>query len=240
MRYNISRADFKAAVEKSSSIKEVIQNLGMHVNNGTYNQVKKISREFGTDLPKYDQSNHMAGLVRRNTIPFEDFFVNGTMRSGVGLRRRMVSEAGVLDRCSTDGCPVVAPEWLNKKLSLHVDHINGDRFDNRIENLRLLCPNCHTQTDTYGNSSGSKAPKKYKYCECGVRINQASSKCIPCDVRDRAAVADGTYPPVPDTVQMIKDYGFVGAGKIIGKSDNAVRKYLRRNGIDPKTLTMLQ
>jgi len=47
------------------------------------------------------------------------------------------------ENCTNDG------EWLNKKLCLQLDHINGDNSDNRLENLRFLCPNCHSQTETY-------------------------------------------------------------------------------------------
>ena len=47
-------------------------------------------------------------------------------------------------------------EWLGKPLSLELDYINGDRYDNRLQNLRILCPNCHAQTDTYRGKNKGK------------------------------------------------------------------------------------
>lgn len=69
-----------------------------------------------------------------------------TYRTKTALLRRALSEIGVPERCA--GCGI-GPCWRGKRLTLEVDHINGDRSDDRAENLRLLCPNCHATTDTW-------------------------------------------------------------------------------------------
>lgn len=61
------------------------------------------------------------------------------------LRKRLIDE-GVKNNCC-EVCNV--SEWLGKPLSLEVDHIDGDRYNHRLNNLRIVCPNCHSQTETY-------------------------------------------------------------------------------------------
>jgi hypothetical protein len=66
--------------------------------------------------------------------------------------------------------------WGEKKLVLQLDHKNGDNTDNRLENLRFLCPNCHSQTDTFCR----REPKTEHFCPCGARIRKRSKTCRKC------------------------------------------------------------
>jgi len=77
-------------------------------------------------------------------MPIEELLVGRRCRTHVKLR---LIRAGLLEnRC--DECGLT--DWRGRPLSIHIDHINGVRGDNRLENLRMLCPNCHSQTDTFG------------------------------------------------------------------------------------------
>jgi Zn finger protein HypA/HybF involved in hydrogenase expression len=76
-------------------------------------------------------------------------FLLATSKSRVAVKKRLL-DAGILEnRCSRCGIA----EWQGGYLSCHIDHINGVRDDHRLENLRMLCPNCHSQTDTYGGKN---------------------------------------------------------------------------------------
>lgn len=79
-------------------------------------------------------------------MPEAEAFGVRSLLTGRGLMRRLIAK-GWKYECSMCGIA----EWQGKPIALHVDHINGKHYDNRLENLRILCPNCHSQTPTFGN-----------------------------------------------------------------------------------------
>ncbi len=107
----------------------------------------------------------------RSKIPLSDVLVSGSTYARHALRRRLVEE-GVLEyKCDICKCP---PIWNGAPLSLHLDHVNGVYNDNRVENLRFLCPNCHSQTETYaGKNITGKA--KAQSIKPNVRAKKLSS-----------------------------------------------------------------
>lgn len=121
-------------------------------------------------------------------------------------------------------------EWNGKKIKLHIDHINGDSSDNQLKNLQILCPNCHSQTETYCGAKAKKEKHAYKYvCKtCGnSKKNSKSINCAACDSKLKPTKIEW---PNPESLLVItKQIGFSAAARQLGVSDAAVRKFLRKN-----------
>lgn len=88
----------------------------------------------------------------------ERLIIADRITNGQRLKEILINNGLATNVCKICG---QLPEWNGRPLTLELDHINGDRMDNRPENLRIICPHCHTQTDTY-KSKNSKTVKRYK------------------------------------------------------------------------------
>jgi HNH endonuclease len=83
--------------------------------------------------------------ARERAIPLDELLAVGPVRSRFNIKRRIVNAGLKRDRC--EDCGIT--EWRGRALSMALHHVNGDGQDNRLENLRLLCPNCHSQTENF-------------------------------------------------------------------------------------------
>ena len=83
--------------------------------------------------------------TRPQATPIADLLVAGRLRNRGNLKHRLISHGLKNDRC--EDCGIA--QWRGRPLSMALHHVNGDNLDNRLENLRLLCPNCHSQTDNF-------------------------------------------------------------------------------------------
>jgi hypothetical protein len=139
----------RAAVAASSSIAGVLRELDLKIGGSQYRAVKRAIAQAAIDVSHFtgqgwtkDRSNP----VRCYRTPLSEILVqDSTYRNSSRLKMRLVREGLLVWRCAI--CQ--REEWNGERIPLHLDHINGDPADHRLENLRLLCPNCHAQTDTY-------------------------------------------------------------------------------------------
>lgn len=137
------------AVGASQSMAGVLRYFGLAQNGGSHAHLRRRINALGIDTSHFTRrTTHRSGISTRRRRPEEVLVLRERLSRRVPpeLLRRSMSESGVPAECAECG---IGPSWNGKPLTLQVDHHNGAYWDCRLENLRLLCPNCHSQTPTY-------------------------------------------------------------------------------------------
>ncbi|RVU24432.1 HNH endonuclease [Streptomyces antnestii] len=146
------------AVAASRSLAGLMQRLGLSPDSGAARtKAKRSIDEYGLSTEHFVGQSHNAGhtpATRRSASEILVRLESGAPRVRTRLLRRALDDIGRTRACSVCG---LGETWLGKRLVLEIDHINGIPEDNRSENLRYLCPNCHAMSGTR-RSTGRHAP----------------------------------------------------------------------------------
>lgn len=151
---DIPKEELQELFDTTNSLSAILRAVGLSETCPHNRKLLKKRLEDELDGTKHE-------LNKTTTNPFyngvdhllndDDYFCIGDKRrSGTHIRTRLLKYKDWKDECSECKIPSV---WNGKPLSLQVDHINGNPFDNTLTNLRFLCPNCHSQTDTFGSKN---------------------------------------------------------------------------------------
>jgi|LakMenEpi03Aug12_release.lakeMendotaPanAssembly.Ray.scaffolds.fasta_scaffold412870_2 hypothetical protein len=195
-------------VKNSKSISDVINKLGLRSAGGNFKTIKNYIENYKIDTSHFESDElritKLKELSKENKIDLNLILVENSTYNRSSLKKRLVDEKILEYKC--EKCSNIG-EWLGEKITLQLDHKNGVFNDNRIENLRFLCPNCHSQTDTFAG----KKIKKPKSIDLEIYVSRRKTN----------------RPSYVVLVEDVKNYGYTKTGKKYGVSDNSIRKWIK-------------
>lgn len=147
--------DLRKAVKVSKSYRSVIKELGLEPAGGNYQQIKKYVKEFNFSTAHFTGKSWNKGLKFefKPVIELKEILVGDSYYQSFKLKRRLFASNLKTPQCEECGWAQVSEDG---RLPLELDHINGNRRDNRLENLRILCPNCHSLKPTHRGRNRKK------------------------------------------------------------------------------------
>jgi hypothetical protein len=224
------------AVAASLCYSQALRLLGLRPVGGNHRVFRRYVDEVWQIPTEHFDSRRaqLTGLARRSPTPLGDVLVAGSQYDRGKLKRRLYAEGLKQRRCELCG---QGEDWRGRSMALILDHVNGVPTDNRIENLRIVCPNCAATLDTHCGRKNKRdviprvcaccglefAPKyaSHRYCSqhCGRR-----SKGSRAPLPEKRKVERPSYEQLMADVRTMS---FLAVGRKYGVSDNAVRKWIR-------------
>lgn len=224
-------------INDCSSKTDVLKRLELKISGGNYNTLSSFIKKNNINIEHFNDLLKTSNYIKYDKL--EDVLIeNSPYTSTYSLKRRLYKE-GLKDRkcekCGQD------ENWLGKKIALILDHINGDRHDNRLSNLQIVCPNCNAALETHCRGLNVKK-EMYNHCDCGNKKRIDSKRCFNCYClpkvkeqlkkdkiysTDRKELRKVQRPSYQQLLQEIKEIGYAATGRKYLVSDNAIRKWIK-------------
>ena len=206
--------------DKCVNMLDLCHKMGIeNVGGEDYREVRCLAKELGIELVfSFKQSKPSMKSVK---LPNEMVFVKNGHTSTTNLKKKIIREG--LKEYKCEKCGIT--EWQGEPISLQIHHINGDHHDNRLENLQFLCPNCHSQTDTYAGKNSSRNDYKRDVVEKKIMSDDEYNELLRKNW-------EKNHPTKDEFIKSFVELGsFMQVGKKYGVSDKAIRKWCDHYGI---------
>lgn len=220
---SVSDHDMCQIVSESTSLKEVLLRIG-YSGTSQINPLKKRMETLGISINR-------GKFIKEHETPDDKVYIKNSSYSHI--RERVLKDNYMEYQCSSCG---IKATWNGNPLTLQLDHIDGDCHNNTKENLRWLCPNCHSQTSNYGNKDGHRSKRRQRTNEKGIcpvcdklfikknRNQICCSNACACKLRTKPV-------PVEREELMIalkNTKNFEAVGRMYGVTGQGVRKWCKR------------
>lgn len=232
VRRKYTKEVLEPLVLASTSVAAVMRLLGLKPSGGSHAHIKHLIVSYGFDSTHFHGAGWSLRRVAGGPEPLRaaEILIRcrrpGHKERG-SILRRALREIGVPDKCALCSLP---PVWSGKPLRLEIDHIDGDPLNNERGNLRLLCPNCHSQTETFGSRNAKRPSKKvltrrYRVGE-GVCGRSTKPERTP-----KPRPTKASWPPTEVLAAMVWANSALTVAKRLGVSSVAVKKRCARLGL---------
>lgn len=182
----ISKEEAEKIVKECYSIADFCRKVGWQPRGDNYKVFHKYVKQYNLDTSHFTGQKINLGNLLNVGISKEEFFKKDKLIKASDIRKKIFKEGLKENKCEICGLS----EWLDKPIKLQIHHIDGDHLNNEIENIQLLCPNCHSQTDNYAgrknkkgvNTRIHKKPRKHTCSICGKALHRSpkTGMCIEC------------------------------------------------------------
>lgn len=236
----ITKEELQNLANESCSIKEILEKLGRSPRGNNYSTMSKVMKELDIDTTILDKNRRK--LFSANKKDKEDVLKifsgdnESTMKSSKILD--LIVELGIREyRCERCGIS----EWNGLPIRLELHHKDGNHKNAKLENVEMLCPNCHSQTDNF-RYKGRSTKKKQICIDCGKEISKRAKRCKECAILNKkkngTTGRKSTCPTTKENLisELLQNNGnFTAVGKVFYVSDNAIRRWCEKFGMSKKS-----
>lgn len=238
--WSLTKEQLIDAIGKSNTLTGVLRILNLSIKCG-YSKILKKKLEFeGIDYShiKLGVGHNLGKKLYKHKVPLEEMLIKDSNFSRCQLKKRLLEENKILNKCYICG---IGPIWNEKKLVMVLDHINGISNDNTLENLRMLCPNCNSQQETFSGrhnkiSEEFKKSRRDKCPHCGREKVISSKSCFRCVRFSR------TYIEKPTKEQLkldLESMNFAQIGRKYNVSYTTIMRWSKVYGIYNNSIEIL-
>ncbi len=233
--YDVQPDKIKEVLSESMTYGDFFNKLGLKNDTAQRFGLRQMVRIFSIDLTEFKKNvkTHLSSIKSEKgsngqiTEQYnnDEIFTIESKHPRETLRRRIIKYGLLECRCESCG---VGTEYNGEPLTLHLDHKNGVNNDNRLVNLRFLCPNCHSQTSTYARAK--RTNNWSPICKCGVKKGRGHHTCRECaDINN--GIKNRIFNPSPDEFKLKLqelNWNNIKIGEFYGVSDKAISKRCKK------------
>lgn len=215
--------ELELAVKESFSWAEVCRKIKSNERTGNQSHVKKVCIAFGFDFSHFTGQSWRRNKCFKKT-DINDYLSNKKRITSHQLKIRLITEKIKEEKCESCGLS----EWMNEPLVLELDHIDSNHLNNNLENIQIICPNCHAIFTR--NRNGYRKGYTNVITEKIIKIKEPKidGRTLRKIRIDQRKIKN--RPSIEELICQVKEFGFSQIGRQYGVSDNCIRKWIKGEG----------